>query len=68
MCQGSGLMSKPEEAVAFVQNAKFPILVKAAFGGGGRGQRVVHSAGEVADAFKKSASAHRICCERRMQP
>jgi acetyl/propionyl-CoA carboxylase alpha subunit len=39
----------------------FPVLVKAAFGGGGRGMRVVHTAAELADAVdgarREAASA-----------
>ncbi|OJY39865.1 biotin carboxylase N-terminal domain-containing protein [Pseudonocardia sp. 73-21] len=39
----------------------FPVLVKAAFGGGGRGMRVVHTAGELTDAVdgarREAASA-----------
>ena len=31
-------------------DAEYPVLVKAAAGGGGKGMRVVHSAGELADA------------------
>jgi propionyl-CoA carboxylase alpha chain len=32
----------------------FPILVKAAFGGGGRGMRIVHSEGELVDAVQSA--------------
>jgi pyruvate carboxylase len=36
-------MSTAEEAHAFAASAGFPIILKAAFGGGGRGMRVVRS-------------------------
>lgn len=41
----------PAEAVAFAEQHGLPIAIKAAFGGGGRGLKVVREAGEVADAF-----------------
>jgi acetyl/propionyl-CoA carboxylase alpha subunit len=48
----------PDEAVAQIG---LPLLVKAAFGGGGRGMRVIRSASEVADAIasatREAASA-----------
>ncbi|MGQ0623063.1 MAG: acetyl/propionyl/methylcrotonyl-CoA carboxylase subunit alpha [Sporichthyaceae bacterium] len=35
----------------FAQQHGFPILIKAAHGGGGRGMKIVHSATEIAEAF-----------------
>jgi acetyl-CoA/propionyl-CoA carboxylase, biotin carboxylase, biotin carboxyl carrier protein len=46
----------PEEIRAFGEANGWPIAIKAAFGGGGRGMKVVHSADEVEDAM---ASAQR---------
>jgi acetyl-CoA/propionyl-CoA carboxylase biotin carboxyl carrier protein len=46
----------PEEIAAFGTEHGWPIAIKAAFGGGGRGMKVVQSEGEVADAM---ASAQR---------
>ena len=47
---GSGPVKTAEEAIKFVEDNKvpYPVLVKAAFGGGGRGQRLVHEPSELA--------------------
>lgn len=44
-------LSGPQEAVAFAEEHGLPIAIKAAFGGGGRGLKVVRELAEVADAF-----------------
>jgi len=44
-------LSGPAEAVAFAEQHGLPIAIKAAFGGGGRGLKVVRELSEVADAF-----------------
>ena len=46
----------PEEIEAFGNERGWPVAIKAAFGGGGRGMKVVQSAGDVAEAM---ASAQR---------
>ena len=45
-------LAGPAEAVAFAQEHGLPIAIKAAFGGGGRGLKVVRALDEVADAFE----------------
>jgi acetyl-CoA carboxylase biotin carboxylase subunit len=45
-----------EEIVAFGETHGFPLLLKAAAGGGGKGMRVVRSAAEVPAAFQRAAS------------
>ena len=47
---GSGPLKNAQDAIAFVEQNKvpYPILIKAAFGGGGRGQRLVNEASELA--------------------
>ncbi|MEV4776993.1 acetyl/propionyl/methylcrotonyl-CoA carboxylase subunit alpha [Microbacterium sp. LWH12-1.2] len=44
-------LAGPAEAVAFAEQHGLPIAIKAAFGGGGRGLKVVRELAEVADAF-----------------
>ena len=46
----------PDDVRAFGEEYGFPAVIKAAYGGGGRGMKLVHSASEVDDAF---ASAQR---------
>jgi propionyl-CoA carboxylase alpha chain len=46
----------PATLVKAAEDIGFPVLVKAAYGGGGRGMRIVHGAGDVAEAV---ASARR---------
>ncbi|MBA3287425.1 MAG: carbamoyl phosphate synthase [Acidimicrobiia bacterium] len=48
--------ASPDEIVAFGEEQGWPIAIKAAFGGGGRGMKVVEAAGDVAEAM---ASAQR---------
>ncbi len=48
--------SGPDDITAFGNEHGWPVCIKAAFGGGGRGMKVVHSADEVENAF---ASAQR---------
>lgn len=43
-------------AIAFATKVGFPLIVKAAFGGGGRGMRVVKSMSELHDAFTRAQS------------
>jgi len=48
-----------EEAVAFGQTNGYPVFVKSAAGGGGRGMRVVQHEAELREAFERAASEAR---------
>jgi pyruvate carboxylase len=45
-----------EEGAAFIEEYGFPIIIKAAMGGGGRGMRVVREQSEFKDAFSRAVS------------
>lgn len=42
----------PEEAVEWAKTAGFPVIIKASFGGGGRGMRVAHDETQLAELFQ----------------
>jgi acetyl-CoA carboxylase biotin carboxylase subunit len=45
-----------EEAVAEADRAGYPVLLKASAGGGGKGMRIAHDAGECREAFERASS------------
>lgn len=49
-----GPLATAQDAVAFAQQVGLPIAIKAAFGGGGRGMRVVRQMDEVADLYESA--------------
>ncbi|SCV01023.1 LAMI_0G08834g1_1 [Lachancea mirantina] len=51
-----GPIETVEEAQAFVAKYGFPVIIKAAYGGGGRGMRVVREGDDIADAFQRAKS------------
>ncbi|PGH32903.1 pyruvate carboxylase [[Emmonsia] crescens] len=51
-----GPVERFEEVKAFTDEYGFPIIIKAAFGGGGRGMRVVREQGTLQDSFERATS------------
>ncbi len=48
---GSGILDTVEEALAFAERVKYPVLLKAVAGGGGKGIRMVKEESEMEAAF-----------------
>jgi acetyl-CoA carboxylase biotin carboxylase subunit len=53
---GNEGVAGPEEARASAEELGFPVLLKAAAGGGGKGMRVVRESGELHDAYQRAAA------------
>lgn len=51
-----GPVEKFEDAKAFTDEYGFPIIIKAAFGGGGRGMRVVREQATLQESFERATS------------
>jgi acetyl-CoA carboxylase biotin carboxylase subunit len=52
----AGELETLEEARAVAETIKYPVLIKAAAGGGGRGMKVAQNAGELEAAFREARS------------
>jgi propionyl-CoA carboxylase alpha chain len=69
-----GIIPDGKKALSIAKKIGFPVIVKAAAGGGGRGMRVVHNSEELVDAFhsasneaKNSFSDGRVFIEKYIQ-
>jgi pyruvate carboxylase len=51
-----GPVSSAKEVEQFANEHGLPIIIKASFGGGGRGMRVVRSKGDIAESFDRASS------------
>ncbi|CAL9738367.1 pyruvate carboxylase 2 [Monosporozyma servazzii] len=51
-----GPIDNVQQAQDFVNQYGYPVIIKAAFGGGGRGMRVVREGEDIADAFNRASS------------
>ncbi|WP_042456057.1 pyruvate carboxylase [Neobacillus dielmonensis] len=51
-----GPVDSIEQVIEFGEKHEFPIIIKAALGGGGRGMRIVNSRAEVSEAFDRAKS------------
>ncbi|KAI9321464.1 pyruvate carboxylase [Dichotomocladium elegans] len=51
-----GPVSEYKDALAFIKEHGFPIIIKAAMGGGGRGMRVVRDEASLKDSFERAKS------------
>ncbi|MGA0597558.1 acetyl-CoA carboxylase biotin carboxylase subunit [Enterovirga sp. CN4-39] len=51
-----GIIESPEHAVSIADEIGYPVMIKASAGGGGKGMRIAHSAGEVAEGFARAKS------------
>ena len=49
-------LKSPEEAAEEADRTGYPVMLKAAAGGGGKGMRLVHEPGQIAAAFRDAAS------------
>lgn len=47
-----GVIEDDQDAIRIADEIGYPVMIKASAGGGGKGMRIAHSAGEVAEGFK----------------
>jgi propionyl-CoA carboxylase alpha chain len=51
-----GEIADEKQALKIAKDIGFPVMIKASAGGGGKGMRIAHSAGEVAEGFARARS------------
>ncbi|HUK66370.1 MAG TPA: acetyl-CoA carboxylase biotin carboxylase subunit [Anaeromyxobacteraceae bacterium] len=55
-----GVLANAEEAEAMAQQIGFPVILKAAAGGGGRGMKIVRGEGEVGRTFEQASNEAKV--------
>ena len=53
---GDKISARVEEAVELCNKIGYPVMLKASMGGGGKGMRLIHNAGEVEEAYTTAKS------------
>jgi acetyl-CoA carboxylase, biotin carboxylase subunit len=56
---GEARLSGPDEAASLARSVGYPVLLKAAAGGGGRGMRLVSSPQDIAEAYRMASAEAR---------
>jgi propionyl-CoA carboxylase alpha chain len=51
-----GVIETPERAAEIADEIRYPVMIKASAGGGGKGMRIAHSRKEVAEGFARARS------------
>jgi propionyl-CoA carboxylase alpha chain len=51
-----GVIEDEKQAVKIAEEIGYPVMIKASAGGGGKGMRIVHDRGEVAEGFARARS------------
>jgi propionyl-CoA carboxylase alpha chain len=51
-----GIIADENQAVQIADEIGYPVMIKASAGGGGKGMRIAHGAGEVAEGFARARS------------
>jgi propionyl-CoA carboxylase alpha chain len=51
-----GIIADEKQAVQIADDIGYPVMIKASAGGGGKGMRIAHGAGEVAEGFARARS------------
>ena len=51
-----GIITDEQEAMRIADAIGYPVMIKASAGGGGKGMRIAHGAGEVAEGFARARS------------
>ncbi|MCP3952176.1 MAG: ATP-grasp domain-containing protein, partial [Desulfobacterales bacterium] len=59
ICGSDGVVPSAEGAIAIADTIGYPVIIKASGGGGGRGMRIAHDAGQLTEAFDTASGEAR---------